>query len=379
MANDQSSRALLDGHRIPAASKISSQRLQPDLPKTMSFVTYWCRYLLQFPGVFPPTSSSELMKATNKQVYRRLEGQSARARSFRLTCERSTSASGTRVPSRLFHPPPSLLSMDGQEATKPSGSSSARARRSTTLFQVSPDSLFFLLLDLVDSFAFAQRAFYICFFFVLRPYVRAVLVSSDSGSSCVLASMTSPSLAHRNVTRDIPAFPSYCRCMYSSTDVDRNNHFLIVSRWKALLLSTRRVRTVTSMSLLLRAILSYLNSSSLFFPRVSSNSERTKKRCTSEQIPVFFLALDAACLATQVRGVLESLTKVSLVDLLRIRSACQMLKYGEFQMCKKSGKFRLKDETRPVLERSRQNDVALQSCQILRTERRLEHWSGPGL
>ena len=42
-------------------------------------------------------------------------------------------------------------------------------------------------------------------------------------------------------------------------------------------------------------------------------------------------------------------------------------KSGKFRLkvCKKSGKFCLKDETLLVLERSRQNDVALQSSQSL--------------
>ena len=54
----------------------------------------------------------------------------------------------------------------------------AHERAEQRLFLRYPDGLFFLLLGLVGSFAFAQRASYICF--LLRPYVGAVIVSSDS-------------------------------------------------------------------------------------------------------------------------------------------------------------------------------------------------------
>ena len=67
----------------------------------------------------------------------------------------------------FFTHPPSPLSRDGPEATQPTGSSNARARRPMTLFQVSPDGLFFLMLDLIGSFAFAHRAFFCIFVFGL--------------------------------------------------------------------------------------------------------------------------------------------------------------------------------------------------------------------
>ena len=110
---------------------------------------------------------------------------SARARSFRLKSEWTQSAPGPRGPSSfLFAHPPSPLSRNGQEATKPTGSSSVRALRARTLFQVSPDGPV-----ACPRQVFRLRAACLVFiFYLLWPYVDAILEWWFLGFSCFFLS-----------------------------------------------------------------------------------------------------------------------------------------------------------------------------------------------
>ena len=96
---------------------------------------------------------------------------SARARSFRLKSEWTQNAPGPRGPSSfLFAHPPSPLSRNGQEATKPTGSSSVRALRTRTLFQVSPDGP----VACPRQFFRLRAACLVFIFYLLWPYVDAI-------------------------------------------------------------------------------------------------------------------------------------------------------------------------------------------------------------